>query len=30
VDPAFGCVAVPMMLPLERLEARYARRFVRG
>lgn len=30
VDPAFGCVDVPVMLPLERLETRYARRFVRG
>lgn len=30
VDPAFGCVDVPVMLPLDRLESRYARRFVRA
>jgi putative hemolysin len=30
VDDAFGCVDVPVLLPLERLASRYARRFARA
>ena len=30
VDSRFGCVDIPVMLPLDRMQSRYARRFVRA